>query len=99
MATYRIAAIVPQSGFLELSALPFQPGEVVEVIVRPLPVKNGQTQSATRVKQGAATRASAIATIQSGKYVKVLNTGDRLAGDEFAMQKQAEQALEERRYY
>lgn len=98
MPIYRIAATVSQQGLLELSALPFQPGELVEVIVRPLSVKNGQPQNSTSVKQRATIRTSAIATIQSGKYAKALNTGGRLASDEFAIQKQAEQTQEERRW-
>jgi hypothetical protein len=40
---------------------------------------------------------TAIAAIQSGKYVMVLSSGAPFASDEFAMQKQAEQVQEERR--
>jgi len=98
MSIYRTAATVSQDGLLELFALPFQAGEVVEVTVRPLPVKNGQSQSSSGEKQWTAIRTSAIAAIQSGKYVNALNAGERLASDEFAMQKQMEQTQEERHW-
>ena len=35
MRTYRIVKVVPESGTVHLDALPFQPGETVEVIVLP----------------------------------------------------------------
>lgn len=98
MSIYRTAATVSQDGLLELFALPFQPGELVEVTVRPLPIKKYPMQSASGVKPQTTVRTRAIATIQSGKYMKALNAGERLASDEFAMQKQAEQAQEERHY-
>ena len=98
MSTYRIAATVPPNGLLELSALPFQPGELVEVTVQSLPLKNGQAQLSSGPKQRSAKRKSALSTIQGGKYAKVLNTDEHLASEEFAKQKQAEQANEERRW-
>ena len=33
MRAYRVEKVVSQNSLLELSALPFQPGEVVEVII------------------------------------------------------------------
>ena len=33
MRAYRVEKIVPQNGLLELSALPFQAGEMVEIII------------------------------------------------------------------
>jgi hypothetical protein len=93
MSIYRTTATVSADGLIELFALPFQPGELVEVTVRPLPIKKGQIQNPSDVKPQSSIRTRAITTIQSGKYVKALNAGERLASDEFAMQKQAESSI------
>lgn len=90
MFIHHIAVSIPPNGLLELSALPFQPGELVEVTVQSLPLKNGQAQLSSGPKQRSAKRKSALSTIQGGKYAKVLNTDEDLASDEFAVQKQAE---------
>lgn len=95
MSTYRIAATVLPNGLLELPDLPFQAGELVEVTVRPLPIKKDRSRRFSGSQQA---EKSAISAIQGGKYAKVLPQGEPLASEEFAIQKQAEQANEERNW-
>ena len=55
-----ITVSIPPNGLLELSALPFQPGELVEVTIQSIPLKNGQAQLSVGPKQRSAKRKSTL---------------------------------------
>lgn len=93
MQAYRLETVMPQNGQLQLSSLPFQPGEMVEIII--LSLENGSTL----VKQVAISpRQAALASIRSGKYARLRKAGEALASEEFMRRKQEDIALEERRW-
>ena len=90
---YRLETVMPQNGQLQLSSLPFKPGEMVEIII--LSLENGSTL----VKQVAMSpRQAALAAIRSGKYARLRKAGEPLASEDFMRRKQEELALEERRW-
>jgi hypothetical protein len=71
MRAYRVEKIVPQNGVLELSALPFQAGEMVEIII--LSRENGLSRTALYPLKG--------------KVLKYENPTDPVASDDWEVLK------------
>ena len=104
MHAHRLEATVSTSGSLQLTQLPFQPGEVVEIIIlaredalnAPTPIGAAPSSTgltATSKPTRKSQRRVALAAIQHGKYAPRLAASDVLPSVEFAANKQAEHPI------
>lgn len=109
MRAHRLEATVPPSGKLQLTQLPFQPGEAVEIIILALEsAGNASGQVVAEVsprvritKRKPAKqrqRQATLTAIQGGKYAYSLAAGALLPSEAFANTKAEEKAREERRW-
>lgn len=109
MRAHRLEATVPPSGELQLTQLPFQPGEAVEIIIIALESAvhatgqvaakaSPETLITKRKPAKKLQRQATLLAIQRGKYAPSLAAGAPLPSDEFASAKAAERAREERRW-
>ena len=109
MRAHRLEATVPPSGKLQLTQLPFQPGEAVEIIILALgSAVNASDQVLAEVSPRAGItkrkstkklqRQATLTAIQGGKYAHSLAAGAPLPSEAFASSKVEEKAREERRW-
>jgi len=109
MRAHRLEATVPPSGKLQLTQLPFQPGEAVEIIILALEsAVNASGQVAAEVSPKPRIikrnptkkrqRQATLTAIQHGKYAPSLADDALLPSEAFAGTKAAERAREERRW-
>ena len=109
MRAHRLEATVLPSGKLQLTQLPFQPGEAVEIIILAQEsAVNASGEVVAEVSPRARItkrkpakklqRQATLAAIQHGKYAYSPGAGNPLPSEVFADSKAEEKAREERRW-
>jgi hypothetical protein len=105
MQAYRIETTVERDGELALRRLPIKAGERVEVIVLTETRANAKrkTKSAKNVHHlvtpKSDQRTRALDEIRNGLFAKLREPGEPLPSEQFALRKQEEKELEERRFH